>query len=381
MKPRLALITPMHCYVTGGGEISNQILVKHLVDKADILLVTLVDNNLGCLPKGVRGVTLNPGVDPDRMLTSIARRLRFGLLPPGLGVITRLLTAYKPDAILSLSHYTAGVASEAARRLGVAYGVVVRASLHPKALIRELGLLKGLVRVGEVKRVCGYLAGARRVFTVSRYLYRELAEVCGLDASSIIVDAYDPISEDEIKAAADAAERLDAIVYIGRLEPYKGVDTLLKAYARVARGGCNASLIVAGFGSLESLVERVSRLYPRVRYLGRVSHAEALRLMASSLAVVYPVRHPEPFGRTGMEAVALGKPLIVSARGGLIEAIAEARRLGVPHYVLRGRGDVEELVEALEWACSLDWVKPRPRRVWSMDVERAARRVVEELLD
>jgi glycosyltransferase involved in cell wall biosynthesis len=90
-------------------------------------------------------------------------------------------------------------------------------------------------------------------------------------------------------------------LYVGALEPRKGLDVLADAWARAGLDG--AELLIAGEGR--------GPVPPGARRLGHVSDAELHALYAGALAVVLPSRL-EGFGLTPREAAAHGTPSIVS---------------------------------------------------------------------
>jgi len=90
------------------------------------------------------------------------------------------------------------------------------------------------------------------------------------------------------------------LLYVGALEPRKGLDVLAEAWARAALPG--TELLIAGEGR-----ERVAG----ATHLGHVSDAELRALYAGAQAVVLP-SFLEGFGLPPREAAAYGTPSIVS---------------------------------------------------------------------
>ncbi|WP_187368938.1 glycosyltransferase [Baekduia soli] len=90
------------------------------------------------------------------------------------------------------------------------------------------------------------------------------------------------------------------VLYVGALEPRKGLDVLAEAWARRPLEG--TELLVAGEG-------RVA--VPGARMLGHVDDAQLHALYAGALAVVLP-SHLEGFGLPPREAAAHGTPAVVS---------------------------------------------------------------------
>jgi glycosyltransferase involved in cell wall biosynthesis len=123
----------------------------------------------------------------------------------------------------------------------------------------------------------------------------------------------------------DAAARVVAM--LGRLEPWKGQDVGLDAFAAVAARDPRAILLVIGgpaatkpaFGpALEARAVALG-LGDRVRFLG-IRH-DVPRLLAAADVLISPTVRPEPFGRTLVEAMAVGVPVIASAAGGPLEIV------------------------------------------------------------
>ncbi len=102
--------------------------------------------------------------------------------------------------------------------------------------------------------------------------------------------------------------------YFGRLEPEKGVMDLCEA---VQRSGRRA--VFVGSGSLEASI--VERLGPGA-VIDWAGHAEALALMQHCRVVALPSRWPETWGLVVAEAMAQGRPVLVSSRAGASELVA-----------------------------------------------------------
>ncbi len=111
-------------------------------------------------------------------------------------------------------------------------------------------------------------------------------------------------------------------LYLGRLLPYKGVDTALRALAQV-RNTANVTLDIVGDGPdrvrLEALTQSL-KLEGRVVFHGAVPVTEVPPRMQACDVYVFPsVR--ESGGSTVMEAMAAGKPVIVANHGGPAETV------------------------------------------------------------
>ena len=120
-----------------------------------------------------------------------------------------------------------------------------------------------------------------------------------------------------------AGERAAAPVfaYLGRLKRYKGVHYVIQAFA--ALRDRDATLEIAGAGDYRPALERLAAsldLGERVRFLGRVSEQEKLRLLRRAWALVF-ASPKEGWGITNLEAAACGTPVVASNSPGIRESV------------------------------------------------------------
>jgi len=118
------------------------------------------------------------------------------------------------------------------------------------------------------------------------------------------------------------------IIFLGRLTPEKGVDTLLEGFKILrTRSNIDISLKIVGGGpllnSLRSKIE--SKKIPGVELLGMKSHAECMDLLRNAQFMVMPTACYEMFPLTPIEAFACGKPVVASRLGALAEIVEDGR--------------------------------------------------------
>lgn len=117
------------------------------------------------------------------------------------------------------------------------------------------------------------------------------------------------------------------IVYVGQMLKGKGVDILLRAASILIRNEKNlldkeSEFIFDFVGdgcqkkSFEQLAKKLN-IFDRVFFRGYTPNPQLF--MKKADIVVLPSRWQEPFGLTGVEAMALGKPVIAFDRGGIKE--------------------------------------------------------------
>ena len=140
------------------------------------------------------------------------------------------------------------------------------------------------------------------------------------------------------------------VVYAGQLYPWKGVDVLIQAFAKVSGG----ELVIAGGLQGEGDFERVQDLAKslglgaRVRFLGSLPQKEVANELARATVVAAPFlksamtsEHTSPI--KAFEAMAAGRPLLISDTEAAREIVEDGKTgLVVPP------GNVDAWAAALE---------------------------------
>ncbi len=104
------------------------------------------------------------------------------------------------------------------------------------------------------------------------------------------------------------------LVFVGRLEPRKGLEDLVRAFVLLKTDHPDLRLYVVGDGPERDRCQALlpTRLRSDVVFLGRVDNDEVPRVMASASVFVSPARGGESFGIVLAEAMAAGAPLVAS---------------------------------------------------------------------
>ena len=178
-------------------------------------------------------------------------------------------------------------------------------------------------------------AHADQVITVSDHARSRICEVYGLAASKVS-RIYNGIGETafiapSMEEVANVRRKYGLenafLLYIGTREPKKGIAELLRAFAHVVSGGFAGSLVLAGAGGdprLDSKAAAIaSGVSERTRILGYVTDEEKRALFGGCALFVYPSRY-EGFGLPPLEALALGKPCVVSNATSIPEIVGDA---------------------------------------------------------
>jgi phosphatidylinositol alpha-mannosyltransferase len=104
------------------------------------------------------------------------------------------------------------------------------------------------------------------------------------------------------------------VLFVGRLEPRKGVLDLLKAHRILRKTGAGNRLLIVGSGPQEREARRyvATRGLQEVEFLGRVSDVEKAQLFRTVEVFASPATGGESFGIVLLEAMAAGAPIVAS---------------------------------------------------------------------
>ncbi len=132
------------------------------------------------------------------------------------------------------------------------------------------------------------------------------------------------------------------VVFLGRLQKYKGVQFALQAMVRIRATLPDARMVVIGNGPYRAALERMAGqlgLGAAVEFRGFVPSAEKVALLRQAGVVVNP-SPKEGWGLTMVEAAACGTPVVASHSPGLRDSVRDGETgFLVPH------GDVEAIAQ------------------------------------
>lgn len=118
---------------------------------------------------------------------------------------------------------------------------------------------------------------------------------------------------------ASSEENKGYFLYVGRLEPVKGLNFLLEAMKNLPE----INLKIVGTGSEEDNLKELARKLEltNVEFLGFKTGEELEKCYLDSIATIIPSIYLEAFGLTVIESFAYSKPVIGSKIGGIGEII------------------------------------------------------------
>lgn len=163
----------------------------------------------------------------------------------------------------------------------------------------------------------------------------------GFDAKKIsVVGAYaEPLMNDAPLPVVRGG-RDGGVLFAGRLESYKGVQTLLEALRYLPS---TTRITIVGTGPDEERLKTFIGKDHRVEFLGFVPGKELWSLMKQSAVVVVPSLWNEVYGLVALEAMCQGTPIIVAKSGGLPEVVGDSEA-----GVVVPPGDPHALARAIE---------------------------------
>jgi glycosyltransferase involved in cell wall biosynthesis len=177
---------------------------------------------------------------------------------------------------------------------------------------------------------------AEAVICCSQHMKAEITEKYGAPEEEVHVV---PCGVDEETFQAAHLEHLDVfrsifarpadriVLYVGRLDEEKGIDTLLEAMPKVLRAESRARFVVVGTGEMEegvrSFVDRQG-LEEKVFLTGYAGNAPLTFLYRCADVQVCPSLY-EPFGMVALEGMVNGLPIVVSDDTALAEIVEHGR--------------------------------------------------------
>jgi D-inositol-3-phosphate glycosyltransferase len=187
------------------------------------------------------------------------------------------------------------------------------------------------LRISSEARI---IAGADRVICATEQERDFVRQLYAADPTKLAViplgvdlDRFRPADKDSARAALGLKdERI--ILFVGRIEPLKGVDILINAAAMLESDVDCSVLIVGGDESstaqLKTLrdLARERGIEHRVAFAGAVDH-DKLPLYYNAADVCVVPSHYESFGLVAVEAMASGVPVVASRVGGLAGTVKD----------------------------------------------------------
>jgi phosphatidyl-myo-inositol dimannoside synthase len=242
----------------------------------------------------------------------------------------------KPDALIGFDLDGVFVRTDAVHVAAIK-GVLADEAAHERGMHRRALALQARLEARNIRR-------ADRVITTSDYSLRRIVRFYGAEPAKISI-VPEPIDlamwERSLRDAPSNIEGPLRVLCVAHLYPRKGVDTLVRAFARVQQ---NAVLRIVGIGPEKSRLEHLVRslgIDRRVHFLGLLSFHELLSEYRSATLFALPTAQ-EGFGIVFLEAMASSLPIVAGRAAAVPEVVDE----GVT-ALLVDPGDETALAESL----------------------------------
>lgn len=152
-------------------------------------------------------------------------------------------------------------------------------------------------------------------------LYDALPHKIEVIPAGVNLDTFRPVDQRTAKSRVGIREQ-QVILYVGRIEPLKGIDVLLRAAALLEQSYDTRVMIVGGNPGNDAEMDRLQALTvelgieEQVTFTGAIEQNRLPDYYSAADVFVLP-SYSESFGLAALEAMACGTPVIVSRVGGL----------------------------------------------------------------
>ncbi len=236
----------------------------------------------------------------------------------------RLLDELRPDVVHTHNLMGVGFLTPALlrrRKIRHVHTVHDVQLLHPSGLMSPAAAAHPSPAARIYERLMAALMGSPAVvFYPSDFLCSLHQTACFFPDSRKTVLRNPAAPASDISRPVPAARKL---LFVGQLEPHKGIGTVLAAWRQAAPP--DAFLSVIGNGSLAATLRAAAADLPAVRFLGRLSSAEVAREMADAYGLLFSSEIVENSPTVILEAFSSGLPTIATAVGGVPELVRDGR--------------------------------------------------------
>lgn len=318
-----------HAESVGGAEHSLLLLLKHLNRER---FQPLLACTAGPLPE--RAAAMGVPVHPVSM-----PRLRG-----------------RPGAMLDLWRGAQALVDVVRReKVAIVHSNVMRASFYG-ALASRLTHCPFVWHVRDIHAQGWYVRMMRNLADRTIAISRAVARPLGDSHAAVIYNGldlheFDPYSIDGVAFREELAVRGDTLLVgiVGRVRPWKGQRLFLKAASQVAERVSGIHFLIVGdtiFRAKEDYIGELKRLAQDQGIAGSVTftgHRSGIAQILATLDILVHCSEAEPFGRVLIEAMAMAKPVVAFADGGVPEIVVDGQTgLLVPP------GDVAALSAGIE---------------------------------
>jgi glycosyltransferase involved in cell wall biosynthesis len=240
-----------------------------------------------------------------------------GLVPK----VARILKASKADIVHARSRVPAWIGHYAARRAGVPFVTTVHGFYSPHFFSRIM--VRGERVIAVSRPVAEYATASLNADPARiRVIHR------GIEPERY-ADAPDATRVAALRKELGVPEGHAVVAIIGRITRLKGHPVFLEAMARVIGQLPDVCALVVGAAPprkapyLDELKALATKLGLGERAVFAGSRPDVPEVLHACDVVVNASTQPESFGRTLIEAMAAGRPVVATAHGGALDIVAD----------------------------------------------------------
>ncbi|HKK18645.1 MAG TPA: glycosyltransferase [Opitutales bacterium] len=232
------------------------------------------------------------------------------LVTPNLPRIARAYRKLRPDIVVSITPGPFGLLGlYHAKRSKAAFISAFHTDFEQLARIYWRPLSRGFVNA-YLNNANRFLCKRSAAVLVNNSHLRKDVEALGAPAVEIMGTPIQPMFLE--KPLRPFPERLKRICFAGRLAPEKNIDRIIDAAAQLP----DIEFIIGGDGPLRKELEASAEKLNNVSFRGWMNRGELIGLIDQSSLLLLPSKI-ETFGSVALEAMARGRPALVSANAGI----------------------------------------------------------------
>jgi D-inositol-3-phosphate glycosyltransferase len=297
-------------------------------------------------PNLPESIEIADGVNVKHLVAGPFEGLSKEELPSQLGALTSAFLNHQkqlPKDYYSLLHSHYWISGQLGWVVSEATGTPLIHNMHTTAKVKNLNLAEGekpepqVRSIGEeqvVKAATGLIANTDAEAASLVSLYDACPDRVFVVAPGVDLQSFSPAdgkaaSRKRLNIAPDAI----LLTFVGRIQPHKGPDVLLKAAAEMVSHSpyLRAKLAVVIIGGTSGYINELEKLKSLAKFLkiedithfaDPVSRTELPDWYRATDLVCVP-SYSESFGLVALEAQACGTPVVATAIGGLRTAVSD----------------------------------------------------------
>jgi glycosyltransferase involved in cell wall biosynthesis len=273
--------------------------------------------------------------------------------------LTRILREQGVDILHARSRASAWVAYFAARQAGVKFVTTYHGAYSGSSAMK---LRYNAIMASGQAVIANSSFTAQRILELDPSVADRLFVIPrGVDLRQFAPDAVDPARVERLRAEWGVAPHERVVLMPARLSARKGFRLVAETVSLMASQGAadDCKVILVGDAHSDNFREKIDTQISREgldRFMRIVGHCDDMpAAYLAAAAVIAPATAPEAFGRVGVEAQAMGAPVIVSDIGAAAEIVLSPPH-APPHMATGWRvpvGEPAALAAAIQEALDL----------------------------